>query len=151
VQLQVERAFRLKEVNRNLGFHDVLAQLDKHVRSAQHVKFWWYPAKDIIRASYYDQTNEASRFFRFPLSLFPFFYFNALSQPKNHPSGSWFRDILLGFHLLQFSLFVARYFLPLNNVVTGFALWATGGDFERVDESYKAFNVDCRVSPFCLA
>lgn len=60
VQLKVEPAFRLKEVNRNLRFQDVVMKLDEQVRKAEHVKLWWYPAMDIIRASYYDRTKEAS-------------------------------------------------------------------------------------------
>lgn len=69
VQLQVEPAFRLKEVNRNLGFQEIVTRLDEHVRNSEHVKFWWYPAKDVIRASYYNRTHEAScRFCPFPLS-----------------------------------------------------------------------------------
>ena len=60
VQLRVEPSFRLKEVNRNLGFWDVVMKLDEHVRKAEHVKLWWYPGTDIIRASYYDRTLEAS-------------------------------------------------------------------------------------------
>jgi L-gulonolactone oxidase len=59
VELQVEPAFRLKEVNQNLSFHDVVMRLDEHVQKAEHTKFWWYPAKDIIRASYYNRTLEA--------------------------------------------------------------------------------------------
>lgn len=74
VQLRVEPAFRLKEINRNIGFQDLVMRLDEHMRMAEHVKFWWYPAKDIIRASYYNRTQEASlpsfvAFFSFPLTL----------------------------------------------------------------------------------
>src|SRR5258708_28892545 len=60
VQLQVEPAFRLKEVNKNFSFRDVVMRLDEHVHSSEHAKFWWYPAKDVIRASYYNRTHEAS-------------------------------------------------------------------------------------------
>jgi len=101
-------------------------RLDEHVKKAEHAKFWWYPASNIIRATYYNRTLE----------------------PKNYSANSWFRDIFLGYHVLQCLLFVARYYLPLNNFVVGFALWATGGDFERVDDSYKAFNVDCRYPQY---
>jgi L-gulonolactone oxidase len=60
VRLKVERAFRLKEINRNLDFQDVVKRLDDHVQHSEHAKFWWYPAKDIIRASFYNRTDEAS-------------------------------------------------------------------------------------------
>lgn len=65
VQLQVEPAFRLKEINRNLCFPDVVMKLDEHVQKSEHGVFWWYPATDMIRVSYCNRTNEASSFLLF--------------------------------------------------------------------------------------
>jgi len=42
-------------------------------------------------------------------------------------------------------LFIARYFLPLNTWIANFACWLVDGDSVGVDDSYKIFNVDCRV------
>ena len=58
VQLKVEPAFRLKEVQKNLGFQEMMIHLDNHVYGAEHVRFWWYPTKDVVRASYSDRTIE---------------------------------------------------------------------------------------------
>lgn len=60
VQLEVEPAFRLKEVQRSLPFEDVVQNMDKLVRSAEHVRFWWFPTKDTIRCSYSNRTTEVS-------------------------------------------------------------------------------------------
>jgi len=65
IQLEVEPAFRLKEVQRSLSFEDVVQNLDKHTRSAEHVRFWWFPTQDMIRASYCSRTNEVyPKYFR---------------------------------------------------------------------------------------
>ena len=52
----------------------------------------------------------------------------------------------MGHHVIQMLLFIARYFLPLNTWIADFACWLVNGDSVGVDDSYKIFNVDCRVS-----
>ena len=54
----------------------------------------------------------------------------------------------MGYHVIQFLLFLGRYFLFLNTYVANFACWLASGDSMGIDDSYKIFNVDCRVS-FC--
>ena len=60
VQLLLEPAFRLKEVQESRPFEDVVRDMDKLVHSAEHVRFWWFPTKDTIRCSYSNRTSEVS-------------------------------------------------------------------------------------------
>lgn len=62
VQLDVEPIFRLKEIQRSLSFDEVVRNFDQHVRSAEHVRFWWFPTMDIVRCSYFNRTNEVKFF-----------------------------------------------------------------------------------------
>lgn len=63
IQLDVEPAFRLKEMQQSLSFNDVVQSFDKHVQSAEHVRFWWFPTADVVRCSYSNRTNEVIFFF----------------------------------------------------------------------------------------
>ena len=58
VQVEVEPAFKLKEIQRSLPFDDVVSTLDKHVHSAEHVRLWWFPSKDVVTCSYSNRTKE---------------------------------------------------------------------------------------------
>lgn len=58
IQLEIEPAFRLEELQESLPFEEVMQNLDSLVHSAQHVRFWWYPATDIVRCSYFDRTQQ---------------------------------------------------------------------------------------------
>jgi len=60
VQLEVEPAFRLKELLQSLPFDDVVQNLDKHVYSAEHVRFWWFPTTDKMICSYANRTHDVS-------------------------------------------------------------------------------------------
>lgn len=52
----------------------------------------------------------------------------------------------MGHHVIQFLLFLGRYCLFLNTYIANFACWLVSGDSLGIDDSYKIFNVDCRVS-----
>lgn len=60
VQLEVEPAFRLKELQESLSFEETIDHFDELVHSAQHVRFWWFPASDTVRCSYSDRTQEVT-------------------------------------------------------------------------------------------
>ncbi|KAF8154009.1 gulonolactone oxidase Lgo1 [Crassisporium funariophilum] len=121
VQLEVEPAFRLKETQRSLLFEDVIPNLDKHVHSAEHVRLWWFPTTDVVRCSYSNRTNE-----------------------DKNPVGSWLWHSFMGHHVIQFLLFLGRYFLFLNTWISSFASWLVSGDTVGINDSHKIFNVDCR-------
>ncbi|KAF9480619.1 L-gulonolactone D-arabinono-1,4-lactone oxidase [Pholiota conissans] len=121
VQLEVEKAFRLREVQTPVLFDQVLKDFDKMAQAAEHVRLWWFPATDTVVWSKANRTEE----------------------PKK-PVGSWLWDSLLGYHAIQFLLYVGR-FVPRLNITTGkFAAWLVNKEVTRVDDSYKIFNVDCR-------
>lgn len=52
---------------------------------------------------------------------------------------------ILGFHVMQFFLCVARYFPSFTPYVGRYAFWLAKGDSEVVDEGYKVLNFDCLV------
>jgi L-gulonolactone oxidase len=60
VLLDVEPAFRLKEVQEPMGFDDMVRDIDRLTRSAQHVRFWWFPAVDKVICSTADRTYDVS-------------------------------------------------------------------------------------------
>lgn len=141
VQLDVEPMFRLKEMQRSLSFDEVVQNFDHHVNSAEHVRFWWFPTMDIMRCSYSNRTNEVKNFYSLYTQLKKK---NFLKAPN--PAGSWLWHSLMGYHVIQFLLFLGRYFLFLNTYIANFACWLASGDSLGIDDSYRIFNVDCRVS-----
>ncbi|KAG6830526.1 hypothetical protein H0H92_000198 [Tricholoma furcatifolium] len=121
IQLEVEPAFRLKEIQESISFDDFVHRYDKLVHSAQHVRFWWFPVSDTVRCSYFDRSKE-----------------------EKTPPISWWRDAFLGYHVTQLLLFFARYFLFLNTWSSYYACWLNSATAVIVDDSHRIFNVDCR-------
>ncbi|KAJ7874397.1 D-arabinono-1,4-lactone oxidase-domain-containing protein [Mycena leptocephala] len=121
VQLEVERAFRLKDVQCSRTFEDVVSHLDEFVRSAQHVRFWWIAATHTVKCSVVNRTQEPKR-----------------------PPIPWFWRSLLAFHVVQFFLFVGRYFAYVNTLTGRFVAWLSSGQVTLVDDSHTIFNVECR-------
>lgn len=66
VQLEVEPAFRLKETQTSVPFDDVMINLDEYAHSAEHVRFWWFPTRNIVRYSAADRTCEVCLISHFP-------------------------------------------------------------------------------------
>jgi L-gulonolactone oxidase len=140
IQLEVEPAFRLKEVQETVDFDYGIKNLDDIVSSAEHVRFWWFPTAGTIRVSCADRTQEVSWTQPAMEDVI-----NLPLQPKK-PVGSWLWHSLLGYHLVQFLLFIARYFLFLNPYIGRFGAWLLRDPTVGVDDSHLIFNVDCRVS-----
>ncbi|KAJ7619527.1 D-arabinono-1,4-lactone oxidase-domain-containing protein [Roridomyces roridus] len=142
ITLELERAFRLKDVHTMCEFDDVLQDLDTIKRSGEHVRLWWFPAIDRVRVSVANRTTE----------------------PKRNPKSSWLWDSLIGFHVLQFLLLLtrlARYspappsslferlhplrlFSRTNVLVARLACWLAGPTSITVDDSHRVFNIECR-------
>ncbi|KAJ7094135.1 D-arabinono-1,4-lactone oxidase-domain-containing protein [Mycena epipterygia] len=121
IQLQVERAFRLKDVQCLRTFDDVVDNLDTIVRSAEHVRFWWIAATHTVKCSVVNRTTEPKR-----------------------PPISWFWSSLLAFHVVQFFLFVGRYILYVNTLTGRFVAWLSSWDVTLVEDGPAIFNVECR-------
>lgn len=87
VTLQVEPAYRLKEVQNTITFDTLIDTFDVLIESAEHVRFWWFPQSDLVRASYADRTNEVSIIFRccFSQSLTGFVF--RMRSPQEAGSG----------------------------------------------------------------
>ena len=60
VQMEVEPAFRLRDVQESLPFHSIVDGLDSLAASAEHIRFTWFPATDTVRCSFADRTEEVS-------------------------------------------------------------------------------------------
>jgi L-gulonolactone oxidase len=60
VRLEVEPAYRLKEVQEMVDFEHGIKHFDELVSSAQHVRFWWFPASGLLCGSYANRTHEVS-------------------------------------------------------------------------------------------
>lgn len=65
IQMDVEPVFRLKERQQSLCFDEVVRNIDQHVHSAEHVRFWWFPTTDVVRCSYSNRTNEVTSYLLF--------------------------------------------------------------------------------------
>ena len=58
VTLDVEPAFRLREVQETYAFDDAVRNMDRLVHASEHVRFWWFPQAGVIRASSSNRTDE---------------------------------------------------------------------------------------------
>lgn len=146
ITLEVEPAFRLKEVQEARDFTDVVDNIDSIARSAEHVRLWWYPQADIIRVLSANRTTEVGIL----LVLFSTILLScAMSclflQPITNHDSSWLWDTLIGFHFMQFIIFLGRYLTMLNPYISRFAAWLAGGYSVAVDDSHRIFNLDCKV------
>lgn len=125
VKLEVEPAFRLKETQESLPFDQVLDKFDDLVHSAEHVRFWWFPAAGVVRVSAANRSNE----------------------PKK-PVSTWLWHSLISYHLLQFLFFLGRFITSLNPLVGRFGAWLVSDYTVAVDDSYRIFNVDCKYPQY---
>lgn len=122
IEMEVEERFNLRDAQEMMDFDDVVDNLDAIVRSSQHTRLWWFQPSNKVRVSRLDRTSE----------------------PRN-PSGSWFWDVLCAYHLIQFLLFIGRFFPRyINPWTSNFAAWLVSKPSVNVDESHRVFNVNCR-------
>lgn len=124
-KLEVEPAFRLKEVQETLPFDEVVRDLDSIVHAAEHVRLWWFPQAGDVRVSSANRTFEPPR-----------------------PLKTWLWHSLIGYHLLQFLLFLGRFVTSLNPWIGRFGAWLVADKTVAVDESHRIFNLDCKYPQF---
>ncbi|KAK2465543.1 hypothetical protein APHAL10511_002435 [Amanita phalloides] len=124
IQLEVEPAFRLKEVQESLPFGVLVDALDNLAASAQHVRFWWYPSTDIVRCSYSDRTRD----------------------PKLIPENWW--TTLFEKHATRMLLFIGRVFSSLNGLADSLTCWLMKDKNVCVDDGFRLFNIDVKYSHF---
>ncbi|KAJ7289439.1 D-arabinono-1,4-lactone oxidase-domain-containing protein [Mycena rebaudengoi] len=121
IQLEVEPAFRLKDVQCLRPFEEVVENLDELVRSAEHVRFWWIAASHTVKCSAVNRTRE-----------------------EKLPPIPWFWSSFLAFHVVQLLLCIGRYFLYINTLTGRFVAWLSSWDVTLIDDSPAVFNVECR-------
>ncbi|KAJ7058146.1 D-arabinono-1,4-lactone oxidase-domain-containing protein [Mycena amicta] len=90
ITLELEPAFNLRDVHTVRTFDQVLCNLDSIKDSGEHVRLWWFPAIGMVRCSVMDRTPEPAR-----------------------RISSWLWDSPLGFHVVQFLLFLTRFARPI--------------------------------------
>nr|GAT50246.1 predicted protein [Mycena chlorophos] len=90
ITLELEPAFNLRDVQTVRTFEHVVRNLDSIKDSGEHVRLWWFPAIGMVRCSVMDRTP----------------------QPA-HRANSWLWDSPLGFHVVQFMLFLTIFARPI--------------------------------------
>ncbi|NWR40310.1 GGLO oxidase, partial [Tachuris rubrigastra] len=103
VTFQCVPAFRLHEVAFPDSLGQVLSQLDHHLRSSQYFRFLWFPHSDNVRIIYQDPTARARPQFQPGM---PGEGEGTLWEWPPSSSSSWFWDCAVGYHLLEFLLWL---------------------------------------------
>jgi L-gulonolactone oxidase len=142
VKLQVEPAFRLREELSTVPFREAVTRLDELAHSGEHVRVWWFPAGGVVRVGSASRTSEVS------ISDSVCLVIDIQSKifiQLHKPSGSWLWASFLGFHVIQFLLFLGRFIRQVIPIVGRFAAWLERNPAVIIDDSHKIFNVECRV------
>ncbi|KZT53648.1 L-gulonolactone/D-arabinono-1,4-lactone oxidase [Calocera cornea HHB12733] len=126
VKLQVEDAFRLAEKKEAVSFDSVIENLDNIAQSGEHVRIWWYAQADEMHVMRADHT---------------------MQEPNVVPS-SFLRDKLVGFHLIQFLLFLGLYLPSILPTVARFACWLRRPQGTTINDSWKIFNLDVFIKQY---
>ncbi|KAJ7156669.1 L-gulonolactone D-arabinono-1,4-lactone oxidase [Mycena filopes] len=120
--LRVERAFRLQETQSSIDFEFWLGNLATIIHSAEHVRFWWIGGTNVVRSSVASRTT----------------------KPQVNKSASWFWDYIVGFHVIQLLLFLARFISALHVIIRRLVVWLYRSPVTLVADSHEVFNVPCR-------
>lgn len=67
------------------------------------------------------------------------------------PAASWLWHSLLGYHLIQFLFYLGRFFPSVNPNISRLSAWLDRNKTITIDESWRVFNLDCKVSKLCLS
>ncbi|KAL2913557.1 D-arabinono-1,4-lactone oxidase [Polyrhizophydium stewartii] len=127
VTIQAVPAFQIRAEQAPISFADMIANFESLVRSADHVRFWWFPHTDNCIVWKGTRT----------------------SDPPQPSKINWLRDIFLGVHVYELSLYMStlvpqlvpainqRYFQRFFNK-----------QLTTTDKSFKIFNFDCLFSQY---
>ncbi|XP_072489950.1 L-gulonolactone oxidase isoform X5 [Notamacropus eugenii] len=104
----------------------VLDNLDSHLRKSEYFRFLWFPHSENVSVIYQDHTNKP------PTS-----------------AANWFWDYAIGFHLLEFLLWVSTFLPRLVHWINRFFFWLLfTSKVESSDISYKILNYECRFKQY---
>ncbi|XP_065072222.1 L-gulonolactone oxidase-like [Rhopilema esculentum] len=98
VTLQCEPAFRLHETAESAPVEETLATFEDDLKKSEHFKFLYHP-----------HTGNCVKY-----------HIKRSDKPVVDPGESWFWDSFVGFHMLQFLLYIASFFPRLVNVINRF-------------------------------
>ncbi|KAM6989107.1 L-gulonolactone oxidase-like, partial [Passerculus sandwichensis] len=90
VTFQCVPQFRLRQIAFPSTLTQVLDELDEHLSNSRYFRFLWFPHTENVQVIYQDPTEQPPR-----------------------SSSSWFWDYAVGFHLLQFLLWISSFFPSL--------------------------------------
>ncbi|KAM9316360.1 L-gulonolactone oxidase-like [Gastrophryne carolinensis] len=121
VTIQCRSAFRLQEIQFSSTLPEVLDNLDSHLKSSEYFRFFWFPHTENVSIFYQDPTDK---------------------PPSSN--ANWFWDVLVGYYLLEFLLWISTFIPSLVPHINRLFFWLMfQGRSERGDISYKVFNFDC--------
>ncbi|KAG8807645.1 D-arabinono-1,4-lactone oxidase [Serendipita sp. 399] len=127
VQIRVEPAFRLRESQETRPFDEILDNLDDIVHQAQHVRLWWYPQNESVRVCSADRTVEST-------------------PERPEASSKSFITTFLTHHLVEFFLFLARFWPLLAYYIARYVAWMESAPKVVVGESGSILRADCRFA-----
>ncbi|XP_015207781.2 L-gulonolactone oxidase-like [Lepisosteus oculatus] len=121
ITFQCQPAFRLHERQFPSTLTEVLDNLDFHRKKSEYFRFLWFPNTEHVRIIYQDRTEKPAQC-----------------------TSSWFWSYAVGYHLLEFVLWVSTFFPGLvcwiNHLF--FKLLYSGKE-ERIGRSDKVFTYEC--------
>ncbi|TFK49972.1 L-gulonolactone D-arabinono-1,4-lactone oxidase [Heliocybe sulcata] len=127
IKYEVEPAFRLKERRFALSFDEAVERYFELAEESQHTRLWWFPQTNIMQVSLADRTDKC-----------------------RHVSGGWFWSTLVGYHMVQFLMFLGLYLPNLNACAAYIVSWLIQEKTTAVDDSFRIFNVEHRYWQYTI-
>ncbi|XP_041366843.1 L-gulonolactone oxidase-like [Gigantopelta aegis] len=128
VTLQCEPAYKLHLVQYPLKLNDVLENLDVHVKSSDHFRFFWFPHTDNAICYHANRTTK-----------------------EHFVKTSWVWEMLVGYYLLQLLYWISTFIpqcVPLLNRVFFHLIY--GSRQEKIDRSDHIFNFNCLFKQYVM-
>ncbi|XP_072489947.1 L-gulonolactone oxidase isoform X2 [Notamacropus eugenii] len=126
ITFQCVPQFHLQQTSFPSTLKEVLDNLDSHLRKSEYFRFLWFPHSENVSVIYQDHTNKP------PTS-----------------AANWFWDYAIGFHLLEFLLWVSTFLPRLVHWINRFFFWLLfTSKVESSDISYKILNYECRFKQY---
>ncbi|PVD33901.1 hypothetical protein C0Q70_05163 [Pomacea canaliculata] len=128
VTLQCEPMFKLRQTQYPAELQDVLENLNTYVTSSDHFRFFWFPYTEKVICYHASRTEEE------------------ISVKE-----SWFWDSFIGFHLLQFLLWMSTFIpglVPFINNLYYRLIYAHRK--ELINVSHKVFNFNCLFRQYVM-
>lgn len=127
VTIQCEKAFNLKQTRYPSTLKEILDNLDVHLKSSDHFRFYWFPHTENVLVDHMSRTKEAAT--------------------KEVPMGgirSWLHNYLVGYYMLEFVYWICC-FIPslIPKVNQYFFQYLHNARQSRIDRGDKILNIEC--------